>query len=252
MPRLTDQQAFSPLQILANAFEHQWQIDLIFNTSYTFPNVPFLYVLSNSAWATRFRRLDKRIKDVCLRKIRDTSNGLEIVNSLHDLREDLSNLRFFIEETIFYTADNAQDFFSELKRRDSTINMRRTPVEGHSSIKADADQLHIFFMENIQLLLGIISIQDAQHSIQQTHKSTILTALATIYLPLSLATSIFGMNLQEMNGSGPKIWIFAVVCAVILILTSAAVLLVFKQSILGTIPLERTKKMPLPKAIESV
>lgn len=219
------------MQTLVNAFEHQWQVDLIFSTPYTFPNVPMLYILSNSIWTTQYQNLDASIKDICLRKIRDRRKGRDLVDSLHDLREYLSNLRVSLEETVFYAADGVQDYYKELKRMNPNMNMRRTPVEGHEATKQSADQLHVFFTENIQLLLGIISIQDAQHSIQQTHQSTILTALATVYLPLSLATSVFGMNLQEMNGSGPKIWIFVIVCAVLLVLTSVIVLFIFKRSI---------------------
>lgn len=32
--------------------------------------------------------------------------------------------------------------------------------------------------------------------------------LAFIYVPLTLATSVFGMDLQELNGSGRSLWIF--------------------------------------------
>lgn len=227
MPRFSDQQICSPMKVLVNAFEHQWQIDLIFSTADTFPNVPLLYLLSNSTWETRYRELDKRIKAICLREIRH--KGRELVDLLHDLREDLSNMRVSVEETIFYAAHDVQSYFSDLREQDTTISIRRTPIEGHQAIKERADHLHNFFTENIQLLLGIISIRDAQHSIEQTHKSTILTALATIYLPLSLATGIFGMNVQEMTGTGPRLWLFAVVCAAILVLTSVAVLLVFKR-----------------------
>ena len=35
-----------------------------------------------------------------------------------------------------------------------------------------------------------------------------VTILAFVYVPLNLATSIFGMNLSELNGSGKKLWVF--------------------------------------------
>ena len=35
-----------------------------------------------------------------------------------------------------------------------------------------------------------------------------VTVLAFVYVPLNLATSIFGMNLSELNGSGKKLWVF--------------------------------------------
>ena len=35
-----------------------------------------------------------------------------------------------------------------------------------------------------------------------------VTILAFVYVPLNLATSIFGMNLSELNGSGKRLWVF--------------------------------------------
>lgn len=40
-----------------------------------------------------------------------------------------------------------------------------------------------------------------------------VTVLASIFVPISLASSIFGMNLQEINRSGHSIWAF-VLCAI--------------------------------------
>lgn len=37
-----------------------------------------------------------------------------------------------------------------------------------------------------------------------------VTLLAFIFIPISLATSFFGMNLQELNASGQPFWVFAV------------------------------------------
>lgn len=35
-----------------------------------------------------------------------------------------------------------------------------------------------------------------------------MTVLAFIFIPMSLASSIFGMNVQEINTTGHSIWIF--------------------------------------------
>lgn len=158
-----------------------------------------------------------------------TNDAAELVTSLHDLREELQDIRVSIGETIFYTPDDVPKFFLKLRAETPGINMRRIPIEGHKAIKEKTAQLHTFFMENIQLLLGIISIRDAQDNAGQTRKSTILTALATIYLSLSLATSVFGMNLSEMTGTGPKLWVFATTCVALLLLTGLVVLLVFNR-----------------------
>ena len=42
---------------------------------------------------------------------------------------------------------------------------------------------------------------------QQARKATLLTILAVIYLPLTLVTGIFGMNIWEINKGAPKFWV---------------------------------------------
>lgn len=40
--------------------------------------------------------------------------------------------------------------------------------------------------------------------------------LAFVFIPISLATSVFGMNIQELNSTGQPIWVFVVTAAVTL------------------------------------
>lgn len=51
----------------------------------------------------------------------------------------------------------------------------------------------------------IEQLQDSDVMKRQGRRATVLTLLASIYLPLSLVTSIFGMNIQEItkDGSNP-------------------------------------------------
>lgn len=69
------------------------------------------------------------------------------------------------------------------------------------------------FVETFQLLLGSSAVRDAEiqkalarESKIQAKRATALTALAAIYLPLSLATGVFGMNISEINGGIPRYW----------------------------------------------
>lgn len=217
------------MNVLVNAFRHKWQIDLIFSPTTTFPNVPLLYMLVQSSWTTRYRHLDNNIKDICLRQMRDPR--ADLIDSLHDLREELSNLRTSIEETIFYSDSNVQDYFATLQRDVLGINMRQTPIEGNLAIKENADKLNAFFMENIQMLLGIISIRDAQQSIRRANQGMILTALASVYLPLSLATGVFGMNLKELTGTGPSVWVFVVTWLAVFLVTGIVAGIAFHHTI---------------------
>ena len=56
----------------------------------------------------------------------------------------------------------------------------------------------------------------------------LVTILAFIYVPLNLATSIFGMNLQQLNQNGQRLWVF-VVTAVLALAVTAILWLCFEQ-----------------------
>jgi hypothetical protein len=49
-----------------------------------------------------------------------------------------------------------------------------------------------------------------------------VTVLAFVFIPTSLASSIYGMNLQEINNTGHSIWGFVVTALVMLILSGLA------------------------------
>jgi Mg2+ and Co2+ transporter CorA len=74
--------------------------------------------------------------------------------------------------------------------------------------------------EEIQLFIASVSIpdsevmladskimrEDSQIMKQQAARTTLLTTLAVIYLPLQLITGIFGMNIREITGDGGPRW----------------------------------------------
>ena len=51
------------------------------------------------------------------------------------------------------------------------------------------------------------SIRMAELSIAESKRVKLLTVLAFIFVPLSLTTSIFGMNIEQINQSGPSWWV---------------------------------------------
>ena len=55
---------------------------------------------------------------------------------------------------------------------------------------------------------------------KEAARATLLTALAAIYLPLSLVTGIFGMNIKEINGGTPT-FRACVICVVVIGLLTA-------------------------------
>lgn len=84
-------------------------------------------------------------------------------------------------------------------------------------------------METFQLLMNTVVIRDSQYSIaqteqalKQTEQTVFLIRLAAVYLPLSLAIGLFGMNLHEINEATPQVWAFIIVVVALMSLTFAA------------------------------
>ena len=63
----------------------------------------------------------------------------------------------------------------------------------------------------IQIETGLASIRESQRSIEEAVSVKRLTQLAFVFIPLTYSTSLFGMNIEEMTGSGPKLWIFLLI-----------------------------------------
>jgi Mg2+ and Co2+ transporter CorA len=57
------------------------------------------------------------------------------------------------------------------------------------------------------ILLSTMSILESQKSIEQSEQVNKLTRLAFVYIPLSFISSIFGMNVKEIQVN-PSIWVF--------------------------------------------
>lgn len=56
-----------------------------------------------------------------------------------------------------------------------------------------------------------MQIEDAKTVKRQTEVTVVLAVLAAIYLPMTLATGIFGMNINEINQGVPdRIWVVKV------------------------------------------
>lgn len=78
--------------------------------------------------------------------------------------------------------------------------------------------------EEVQLIIGAVTTQEADMARQQNDRATLLTLLAAIYLPLTLVSGIFGMNIREISDGKPGFWWCIVVLALVAILTLIAYL----------------------------
>ncbi|KAI4195183.1 MAG: hypothetical protein LQ350_007357 [Teloschistes chrysophthalmus] len=92
--------------------------------------------------------------------------------------------------------------------------------EDEEDLCAEAQALESTIRDTLQVNSGIKSLEESRVSIEEGKRIKLLTTLAFIFIPTSLASSIFGMNVQEINSTGKPIWTFILTA---ILLTSAAV-----------------------------
>lgn len=74
----------------------------------------------------------------------------------------------------------------------------------------DAHQILRLTTERQQTLIGAMAIYESRRSIKEAVSVKRLTQLAFVFIPLSYVSSLFGMNITEMSGNGPRLWVFLV------------------------------------------
>lgn len=89
----------------------------------------------------------------------------------------------------------------------------------------ECKEMQTFLMETFQILMSSLSTMDSQTSIEQSKRGTLVAVLATVYVPLSFVTGIFGMNVSEINGSPLSVWVCFATLAVVVLLTATAYIL---------------------------
>ena len=120
-------------------------------------------------------------------------------------------------------------------------------------IHEEAGRLESQVRHYMQLQVGELALQESKKSIELSNQQmeegkrvkicklhdqayngvqyinfSAVTVLAFVYVPLNLATSIFGMNLNELNGSGKRMWVF-LCTAIIALLTTGALWYVLEE-----------------------
>ncbi|KAF2733472.1 hypothetical protein EJ04DRAFT_565134 [Polyplosphaeria fusca] len=234
LPQLFAQPEYSLLEIFKSVFRHSWHFEyLLPYANGAIPPHALLYMLVSSTWESNLRFLDARIKSISFRDLRDPKDSTN--GDLHDCREDLDALRTAIIETLNWVPVNLFEYY-DLWPKFCPLSSMRHPIRNLERILKDADILQSFLMDTFQLLMSSISVRDSKLSIEQAQlsneqallsaeqakRSAWLTQLATLYLPLSVLTGIFGMNLKEINDAHVPFWWSLVVFAILLVCTGVA------------------------------
>lgn len=217
IPQLYDKPTFSAFESLCCFFSHVWHLPVLFETPTTehaIDHVVLSYFLGASMWWTNLKCMNDKIKHIAFKEIRRPD--ITINDRLHDLRQDLDTFKNEISITRKY-------YFPESIKKFQVLHEKlrcTTPEQQYSNMSSDVQKLEAFLMETFQLLMSTITVLDAQSGIEHAKRSARLTQLATIYVPLSFVTGIFGMNVKEINGSALPLWVSVLTLVVVGIITA--------------------------------
>ena len=218
IPQMYRTQHFSMLEVLQSFFSHRWQVRLLFQASDAIHPAALSYFVCSSLWRTNLQWIDESIKEVAFRDLRNPS--VRINDLLHDLRQDLSTVRdqVLMAKTWMpaQTSEACKVILSKFFH-----NTKLSPIETFENILVESQNLDRFLMDTFQLLMSSISVLDSQASILEARRSARLTQLATIYVPLSFVTGVFGMNVKEINNSPLSVWTAIIALLVTVIVTAA-------------------------------
>ncbi|KAI5460820.1 hypothetical protein BGZ63DRAFT_387874 [Mariannaea sp. PMI_226] len=90
----------------------------------------------------------------------------------------------------------------------------------------DYEQLHVrctdlstMCTRGITLAMNKATIEESRKAIEQSERVKKLTLLATLFIPLSFSSSLFGMNIDLLEQGTVRFWWFLVICVPIILFT---------------------------------
>ncbi|TGO45269.1 hypothetical protein BOTNAR_0683g00030 [Botryotinia narcissicola] len=100
----------------------------------------------------------------------------------------------------------------------------------HRKSLQDAYRLEQHVRDTLQMNVGNLSLKESRKSLEKANSLGRLSILAFVFLPFSMVTSFFGMNISEMTGSGAPWKIFLIVAAILCSLGVVLFLWIFRKS----------------------
>lgn len=213
LPQLLDHSYQSLFETLEQFFTHQWHFHHLALSS-----TMMLYFVVASTWTTNLRYLDRQIKRISFEDIRRPS--IHINNKLHDCRQALATLHGEILTVRKYIPPLVTNELERIKNERGFVHF---PDKSFDETLAQSETLEKLLMDTFQLLMSSITVLDSETSIQQARSGQKLALLATVYVPLSFVTGIFGMNIKEINGSVVPWWACVVTLLVIIACTAGII-----------------------------
>lgn len=107
---------------------------------------------------------------------------------------------------------------ARLRSDDAALYLQRTFEKLVRQAKAVSDGCR----DEMERLSNESVVREAQRGKEQAEALAKVTFIAAVFVPLSFATSIFGMNLEQLNKSGPDIWVWIAVMVPVMLISIAA------------------------------
>jgi membrane protein YqaA with SNARE-associated domain len=178
-----------------------------------------VWLMMESSWQLAISTLERNWQRLRYRVTKQT--GGESFMMLTGLRRQVADAQNFIAEsksiftrTIRETGTwaingrliNADEFWSSRSgapttavfRHAQSMDIRNLPDTFEKMEEKIVNKTRAINQE-IQVVIGSVQVEDAKTMKRQTEWMVVLALLAAIYLPMTLVTGIFGMNISEIN-----------------------------------------------------
>lgn len=186
----------------------------------------FLLMLSSALWERNLRYLENELNTLNSRRLRNAKDMDEMVRineMLYDFREDLGTLVSQVEHTRTQMPAYLESYYENfpmIRHRHEATYM--SPVGHLPEILNRASKLDKLILDDFQILMSSVSVREGHESTRQTRLATGIAVLAFTYVPLTLVTGIFGMNIKGHDGF---VWWAPIVALVAVVLLTVGLLL---------------------------
>jgi Mg2+ and Co2+ transporter CorA len=150
----------------------------------------------------------------------DQERFMQLVSFRLDLGrryDDLKRSRSFVVRNLTWQPPVKPVFHGQLRRlrTDEDPHMEKPLLDRQAELEKRLDAIKEDLNEEIQVAVGTVQVHDAQLMKEQatvtarrTAWTVALTVLAAVYLPMTLVTGIFGMNITEVSSekTAPNAW----------------------------------------------
>jgi Mg2+ and Co2+ transporter CorA len=90
--------------------------------------------------------------------------------------------------------------FPRIRQRKQAAHL--SPVDHLPQLLDHANRLEKLILNNFQILISSVSVHEGHEGMRKASLATWATVIAAVYLPLTLVTGIFGMNIKGEDGFG--------------------------------------------------